>query len=185
MIPGLRCVAGYLGAGEHDRVFDIISGPGWQDAGGRRIRFYGHWYHHAKGVHPVGDLPDWALALASRLCHDGLMPYVADQLIVTEYQPGEGIRPHVDAPVFADVIVGVTLGSTCVMEFARAGHPTERVLLEPRSAMVLAGEARHEWQHAIPARTEDEWEGRTLPRARRVSLTFRKMLETGVEASTR
>ncbi|HWN85441.1 MAG TPA: alpha-ketoglutarate-dependent dioxygenase AlkB, partial [Vicinamibacterales bacterium] len=99
--------------------------------------------------------------------------------------PGEGIRPHVDAPVFADVIVGVTLGSTCVMEFARAGHPTQRVLLEPRSAVVLAGEVRQEWQHAIPARTGDEWEGLTLPRARRVSLTFRKMLETGVEASTR
>jgi alkylated DNA repair dioxygenase AlkB len=59
------------------------------------------------------------------------------------------------------------------------------VLLEPRSAVVLAGKARQEWQHAIPARTEDEWVGRTLPRARRVSLTFRKMLETGEEASTR
>jgi alkylated DNA repair dioxygenase AlkB len=185
VIPGLRYVPGYLDAGEHDRVLGIVSGPGWQDAGGRRIRFHGHWYHHTKGVYPVGDLPDWALALAARLCHDGLMPYVADQLIVTEYQPGEGIRPHVDASLFADVIVGVTLGSTCVMEFARAGHQTQGVLLEPRSAMVLAGEARQEWQHAIPARTEDEWEGRTLPRARRVSLTFRKLLESGVEGSTR
>ena len=34
---------------------------GWQDAGGRRIQFYGHWYDHAKGgVYRVGDLPDWA-----------------------------------------------------------------------------------------------------------------------------
>ena len=113
------------------------------------------------------------------------MPYVADQLIVTEYQPGEGIRPHVDAPVFADVIVGVTLGSTCVMEFARAGHPTRALLLEPRSAVVLSGDARQDWQHAIPARAEDEWQGRTLPRARRVSLTFRKMLDSGEEASMR
>ena len=185
MIPGLRYVPGYLDVGEHDRVLGTVSGSGWQDAGGRRIQFYGHWYHHAKGVYPVGDLPDWGLSLASRLCQDRLMPYMADQLIVTEYQPGEGIRPHVDAPVFADVIVGVTLGSTCVMEFARVGNPTERVLLEPRSAVVLAGEVRQEWQHAIPARTGDEWEGLTLPRARRVSLTFRKMLETGVEASTR
>ena len=185
MIPGLRYAPGYLDVSEHDRVLGTVSGSGWQDAGGRRIQFYGHWYHHAKGVYPVGDLPDWALALASRLHQDGLMPCVADQLIVTEYQPGEGIRPHVDAPVFADVIVGVTLGSTCVMEFARVGNPTERVLLEPRSAVVLAGEVRQEWQHAIPARTGDEWEGLTLPRARRVSLTFRRMLETGVEASTR
>jgi alkylated DNA repair dioxygenase AlkB len=184
VIPGLRYVPGYLDAGEHDRVLGIVSGLGWQDVGGRRIQFYGHWYQHTKGVYRVGDLPDWALALASRLCQDGLVPYVADQLIVTEYQPGEGIRPHVDSSLFADVIVGVTLGSTCVMEFARAGHSTHGVLLEPGSAVVLAGESRQEWQHAIPVRTLDEWEGRRLPRARRVSLTFRKRLESGEEAST-
>jgi alkylated DNA repair dioxygenase AlkB len=56
------------------------------------------------------------------------------------------------------------------------------VLIEPRSAMVFAGDARHEWQHAIPARIDDEWQGRRLQRSRRVSLTFRKMK---AEAGTR
>ena len=28
------------------------------------------------------------------------------------------------------------------------------------SALVIAGEARHEWKHSIPGRTADEWQGR-------------------------
>lgn len=179
MIPGLQYVSGYLDDAEQHALLETVSELDWQEAGGRRIQFYGHWYHHAKGgVYRVGDLPAWAASLAERLAHDGLMPYVADQLIVTEYEPGEGIRPHIDAPLFADVIVAVTLGSTCVMEFLRQGHATEEVLLEPGSAVVFAGDARQEWQHAIPARTSDDWRGRRLRRSRRVSLTFRKMLLT-------
>ena len=184
MIPGLQYVSGYLDGAEQDALLATVGALGWQDAGGRRIQFYGHWYQHAKGgVYRVGDLPDWAASLANRLTHDGLMPYVADQLIVTEYERGEGIPPHIDAPIFADVIVGVALGSTCVMEFLRQGHATEQVLLEPGSAVAFSGDARHEWQHAIPARTADDWRGQRLRRSRRVSLTFRKMLLT--EARTR
>jgi alkylated DNA repair dioxygenase AlkB len=185
MIPGLRYVAGYLAEDEHDDVLTSAGGLDWQDVGGRRIQYYGHWYHLDRGgMYRMGDLPAWAAALALRVHRDGLMPYVADQLIVTEYQPGEGIRPHVDAPLFEDVIVGVALGSSCVMEFTRAGEPVRTFLIEPRSAMVLSGEARRVWRHAIPSRNEDEWHGRTLPRRRRVSLTFRKMVH-GWEASTR
>ena len=81
--------------------------------------------------------------------------------------------------------VGVGLGSACVMEFVRDGHSARALLIEPRSAVVLSGEARRDWRHAIPARADDEWQGRTLPRGRRVSLTFRKMLESAEAASTR
>jgi alkylated DNA repair dioxygenase AlkB len=186
VIPGLRYLSGYLGEAEHDETLATVGGLDWHDAGGRRIQYYGHWYNVDRGgVYRVGDLPGWAAALAQRLQHDGLMPYVADQLIVSEYQPGQGIRPHVDAPLFEDVIVGVALGSTCVMEFTRGGDPARAMLLEPRSALVLSGEARQAWRHAIPARDEDQWQGRTWPRGRRVSLTFRKLLHSGEEASTR
>jgi alkylated DNA repair dioxygenase AlkB len=50
------------------------------------------------------------------------------------------------------------------------------VLLEPRSLVVLKGEARYGWMHGIPARKSDDVEGRTLKRSRRVSLTFRKVI---------
>jgi alkylated DNA repair dioxygenase AlkB len=186
MIAGLDYVPDYLDAAQHDALLSTVSALDWRDAGGRRIQFYGHWYEHSRGgVYRVGDLPPWADALAARLRDDGLMPYVADQLIVTEYQPGDGIRPHIDAPIFADVIVGVALGSTCVMEFLRQGHATQFVLVEPRSALVLSGDARFEWQHGIAARMADDWQGQRLRRSRRVSLTFRKMLQQPAGDDTR
>jgi alkylated DNA repair dioxygenase AlkB len=176
-VPGLRYVPGYLESDAQDALLAEIDSQPWQDISGqRRIQFYGYWSDVAKGgLYRVGDLPRWAGEIAARLERDGLMPYPADQLIVSEYQPGQGIRPHIDAPIFAGVIVGLTLGSTCIMELTHQEW-SEQMLLEPGSVVVFSGEARDRWQHAIPARAADVWVGRTLHRSRRVSLTYRKML---------
>jgi alkylated DNA repair dioxygenase AlkB len=178
-VSGLRYVPDYLESDTHDRLLAEVDAQPWHAVGdARRIQFYGHWYNHARGgVYRVGEVPSWASELASRLVQDGLMPYLADQLIASEYQPGQGIQPHVDAPVFADVIAGISLGSTCVMEFTHAGQRNEQILLEPGSALVLSDQARDRWQHSIPARADDFWMDRTFQRSRRVSLTFRKMLQ--------
>jgi alkylated DNA repair dioxygenase AlkB len=64
------------------------------------------------------------------------------------------------------------------MEFTNEGGDVKEQFLEPMSALVIAGKARSEWKHAIPARSHDDRGGREWPRARRVSLTFRKMLQT-------
>jgi alkylated DNA repair dioxygenase AlkB len=180
LVPRLRYVPEYLDPDAHDRLLAAIDAESWHAFGDeRRIQFYGYWYNHAKGgLYRVGELPRWASELAARLVNDGLMPYVTDQLIVSEYTPGQGIRPHVDAPLFAGVIANVSLGSTCIMEFTHAGGTRQQVPLEPRSALVLSGPARETWQHSIPARHADDWRGRTVSRSRRVSLTFRKMLVT-------
>jgi alkylated DNA repair dioxygenase AlkB len=50
-----------------------------------------------------------------------------------------------------------------------------QAFLEHRSLLVLTGPARFEWRHSIPARKSDEFEGRRLPRNRRVSLTYRNV----------
>jgi hypothetical protein len=62
------------------------------------------------------------------------------------------------------------------MEFTNETGGVEELFLEPMSALVMAGEARHEWKHAIANRPVDLWQGREWPRGRRVSLTFRKVL---------
>jgi alkylated DNA repair dioxygenase AlkB len=140
------------------------------------MQIYGYSYDLRKGgAYRVEDLPPWAQQLAIRLERDGLMRDVADQLIVNEYSAGQGIPPHVDAPLFTDTIVSISLGSSCVMEFTTESELGKQ-FLEPRSALVIAGEARHKWKHAIPARTADQWQGREKPRTRRISLTFRKVL---------
>jgi alkylated DNA repair dioxygenase AlkB len=47
------------------------------------------------------------------------------------------------------------------------------LLLERRSLLVLSDEARYEWEHGIARRKNDHWQGIVLPRARRLSVTFR------------
>jgi alkylated DNA repair dioxygenase AlkB len=61
------------------------------------------------------------------------------------------------------------------MEFSKDGNKQD-LLLEPCSLLVMKEEARYEWQHSIPARKSDKINGITIPRARRVSMTFRNMI---------
>ena len=177
MIRGLRYLPGYLDVTAHDALLAAADAGPWRQLGHRRTQIYGYSYDLRKGgAYPVEDLPGWAQELAARLLRDELMSDFADQLIVNEYAIGQGVRPHVDAPLFTDTIVSISLGSTCVMEFTTPSGTGEEHFLEPMSALVIAGEARSGWKHSIPARSHDEWGGREWPRARRVSLTFRKML---------
>ena len=77
----------------------------------------------------------------------------------------------------------ISLGSSCVMEFTNDAGDRQEQFLEPMSALVIAGESRHKWKHAIPARSYDARLGREWPRSRRVSLTFRKMRLHGPPSS--
>jgi DNA oxidative demethylase len=80
-------------------------------------------------------------------------------LLVTRYPAGAGIGWHRDAPQFGDVS-GISLLTACRMRFRR-GRPraweTTELALEPRSAYVLSGPARTQWQHHIPPVTEERW----------------------------
>ena len=177
MIPGLRYVSEYLDAVTHDSLLASVDEGAWRDFGERRAQIYGYSYHYTKGgLYRVEDLPPWAEDLSARLVRDGLMPDAADQLVVNDYAAGQGIQAHVDAPLFTDTIISVSLGSNCVMEFTNEAGDTEARFLEPRSTLVIGGEARHEWKHWIPSRPVDVWHSREWPRGRRVSLTFRKVL---------
>jgi hypothetical protein len=55
------------------------------------------------------------------------------------------------------------------------------LLLEPRSLVILQGDARFAWMHGIPARKTDQYQNRTIQRSRRVSLTFRKVILESLE----
>jgi alkylated DNA repair dioxygenase AlkB len=95
------------------------------------------------------------------------------QALVNEYEPGQGISAHKDYDPF-DEVASLSLASGCLMEFAKLGTDQVRnVWLEPRSLLVLTGEARHEWTHAIRPRRNDIVHGLKLPRQRRLSLTLR------------
>src|SRR5215813_11903436 len=93
---------------------------------------------------------------------------------VNVYQPGQGISDHVDCEAcFQNIIVTVSLGSSCEMDFVSLeSREIRSMLLEPGSALVLRDAVRYQWMHRIMARTGD----RGIPRGRRVSLTYRNVI---------
>jgi alkylated DNA repair dioxygenase AlkB len=95
-------------------------------------------------------------------------------MLINEYLPGQGITLHRDYTPFDRTVVSISLLSACVMEFRelKTGRQ-ESLLLEPRSLLILSDEARYEWQHGIARRKNDRWHGLRIPRARRLSITFR------------
>ncbi len=186
-VPGLTVLPEYLAVADHDALLTEVDRRPWLTDLRRRVQHYGYRYDYtAKKVDSalyLGPLPDWAGALARRLTADGWFAEEPDQVIVNEYEPGQGISKHVDCvPCFGDTIASFSLGSTCVIQFAHA--PTERKveqLLPARCLVVMQDDARYRWTHAIPARKSDTFEGREYPRGRRVSLTFRKVRLGAVE----
>ena len=182
-IDGLQYIEDYITEAQHDWVLARIDEHPWLDDLKRQVQHYGFKYNYkARKVDMdmhIGELPEWLNRLSEKLYEDGYMPEVADQVIVNEYLPGQGIASHIDCePCFKDTIASLSLGSGCVMNFTNKFDKTKKipVWLEPRSLVVLSGEARHEWLHGIPARKSDEWDEQKHDRQRRVSLTFRKVI---------
>jgi len=174
-IEGLQYVPDYLGQSTHDSLLASVDLEPWLWSVDHGVQIYGYRYQNSTGsVFRIGELPPWATELALRLHKDGFFPSVPDQMVVNDYKPGSGIFAHIDQAAFGDMVASVSLGSTCVMQFSRVGaDPEEEILLEPRSLLLLSGEARWNWRHGIPARTADNWKRQERPRSRRVSLTFR------------
>jgi alkylated DNA repair dioxygenase AlkB len=181
-IPGLAYVPAYLEPEAQLSLFATVDSQPWLSDLRRRVQHYGYRYDYTrKQLDPslyLGPLPAWAAGLAQRLHQDAFIAAVPDQLIVNEYLAGQGIASHVDCvPCFGDTVLSLSLGGPCVMDLT---HVRERaavsVLLEPGSLLVLRGAARYAWKHGIAARKTDTYGGRSFPRRRRVSLTFRTVL---------
>ena len=134
----------------------------------RTVRHYGVSYDfEAAEIAPGDPIPQWLLDLRRR-CAEllGIVDERLAECLLTRYPAGATIGWHRDAPMFGDV-VGVSLGSACLLRFQRGQGGQRRVfeqVLEPRSGYVLTGPSRNAWQHSIPAVAEE-----------RYSITFRTL----------
>jgi len=180
-VDGLTYVHNFISKAEHDLLLEKIDDEPWLTELKRRVQHYGYKYDYAK--HQINrsmyiaPLPNWSLGLAQRL-HKSYSPTLPDQLIVNEYEPGQGIANHTDCRTcFRDSIISLSLGSPCVMDFINPNKELKKsLLLEPRSLIVLKGEARYEWTHGIAKRKSDNFQGQNFKRTRRVSLTLRTVI---------
>lgn len=181
-IEGLNYIPDFITLAEEASLLDTIDHQPWLTDLKRRVQHYGWKYDYtARKVDEsmrLGALPDWLRDYCQRLYDDGHFPKVPDQVIINEYQPGQGIAPHIDCvPCFEETIASLSIGTPCMMDFT---HPatSEKVahLLEPRSLIIFSGDARYQWKHGIAARKTDKYEGQVIQRGRRISLTFRNVI---------
>jgi DNA oxidative demethylase len=144
----------------------------------RRTAHFGVTYGYERRTSGPGTpIPTFLLPVRARIAE--WAGIAADDLIealVTEYPAGAGIGWHRDAPMFGDVIGGVSLLSACRMKFRPYVSPskvrdlegprrtTHEIELTPRSGYLITGVARREFEHSIP-QTD----------ALRYSITFRSV----------
>lgn len=170
-IPGARYVAEAIEPSLAGALVAAIDGQPWTGVWQRRTQHYGSAYLAGQAGSPM---PDWLRSLGALSVQRGWLPQRPEQAGINEYLPGQGIARHIDRPDGGPIIVIISLLSPVVMDFAPlASQPTQHALLEPRSAVILQGEARHCWLHGIAKRRSDRWQGVRIPRARRLSISLR------------
>lgn len=179
-IRGLFYVQDYITDIQEQDLLKKIDSQEWDHSLKRRVQHYGYRYSYRdrqidKSSATKVVAPKWLNNLAHQLHIDNITPYKPNQIIINEYMPGQGIAPHIDIPgAFAEVICSLSLGSNCIMDFTKDIKISR--ILHRRSLVILESDARYQWKHSIPARKNDKMGGNIIPRSRRVSITFRKVV---------
>jgi len=174
---GMRYATGVLTRKEERALLDVLPSLPFKEfefhgfLGKRRVVSFGwHYDFNGGGLRTAGELPEFLLPVRDCAAHfAGVASAALEHALILDYPPGAAIGWHKDRPAFGDVI-GISLLAPCVFRLRRKTDTTwERRSLtaEPRSAYLLRGPARNEWQHSIPPVD-----------ARRYSITFRTLRET-------
>jgi len=178
LIAGLRYEEDVVGESDEAALVERLSAlelapfrfHGW--LGNRRTQSFGWRYDFDDAsFQRTEPLPDWLLPVRDKAAaFADVAPDAFVHVLLARYDPGAGIGWHRDRDVF-DRVVGVSLGTPATLRFRqRTSDGFRRASLEvmPRSAYLLSGEARHEWEHSIAP-------GEQL----RFSITFRTLSEKG------
>lgn len=185
-MQGLSLITNFITQEEHDALLKFIyEQKEWASAPGqRRVLQYGYKYNYTERdakpekTTPIPDL--FVKVLLRKLEESKEIKLKVDQVIVNEYEPGQGIAPHIDhTKHFGPVVASLSLGWAYNMNFAKQGGEEKKQLLLPVcSLLVLQDEARYKWTHSIERRLDDTLPtGETAERGTRVSITFRSMKE--------
>ena len=93
-IDGLGYVPAYVSCDEEGGLTADIDAAPWDVTWERRRQLYGQSYGPKRET--VAPIPAWGRALADRIFAEGLSPHPFDQMLVNEYEPGQGIALHRD-----------------------------------------------------------------------------------------
>lgn len=182
LIAGLDYREEVISAGDERAVLERLSAldlapfrfHGW--LGNRRTQSFGWRYDFEDASFTRTEpIPNWLQPLREKAAKlAGVGPDDFAHVLLARYDPGAGIGWHRDRDVFEQV-VGISLNTPATLRFRkRTGSGFRRANLEvpPRSAYLLSGESRWEWEHRIVP-------GEEL----RFSITLRTLSEKGRRAA--
>ncbi|KAJ8280443.1 hypothetical protein GJAV_G00054620 [Gymnothorax javanicus] len=127
----------------------------------RKVKHYGYEFRYDNNNvdkdRPLpGGLPEFCNAVLERCLRENHIDVPPDQLTINQYEPGQGIPPHVDThSAFEGTILSLSLGAKTVMDFRHPDGRSVAVVLPGRSLLVMKGESRYLWTHGITPRKFD------------------------------
>ena len=180
-VKGLSIINNFLSPEEQAACISRVDtdAEAWRNDLRRRVQHHG-WRYDYRAITPdmyLGQLPDYLQDLAQRIFNDtGLFDRVPEQVIINEYLSGQGIGTHIDHPGFGPAVCTISLLDDWEMDFSKNWRDKTPALLPKGSCLIMTGPARHIWQHGIEARRAEATPNGSRQRKRRVSLTFRTVL---------
>jgi alkylated DNA repair dioxygenase AlkB len=157
---GFRYAEGFLSPDEERALISAFQRLPFREfefrgfLGKRRTVSFGWRYDfNVRELQQAEALPTFLLPLRKKASEfAGLSESCLQHALITEYQSGAAIGWHKDRPEFA-VVIGISLAASCLFRFRRKeGTRWKRasLQLQRRSAYLLRGPARWDWQHSIP-----------------------------------
>ena len=184
LIAGLEYRPAFISPAEEGELISRLAGldlnpfrfHGW--LGNRKTKSFGWRYDFDDASFtPAEPIPDWLESLRDRAASfSGVAHDQIHHALIARYDPGAGIGWHKDRDVF-DKVIGVSLNTPATLRFRQrtdGGFRRANVEVGPRSAYLLSGEVRREWEHRITP-------GDQL----RFSITFSTLSDKGREIAQR
>ena len=178
LIAGLQYEEEIITEAEEEQLLDCLMAlelapfrfHGW--LGNRKTQSFGWRYDFDDASFTKTEaIPDWLQPLRERAAaFANLRPQDFVHVLLARYDPGAGIGWHRDRDVF-EKVVGVSLNTPATLRFRQrtaTGFRRATLEVEPRSAYLISGESRWDWEHSIAP-------GEQL----RFSITFRTLSDKG------
>lgn len=187
IVKGFYIVYDYLTEKEENDLIQKINNQTWVVDYQRRLQYYNYRNELVKpyDLIPIPTkIPSFLNDLIDKLFADKIINEKPDQIIINEYKPGEGLRPHTDRKdYYKNVIIGISLASGTTMEFVQEKPPylKRKIYLPRRSLYIIKDDARYKWKHGISSRKYDEVNNQIIPRNTRISITFRNVIPEKVK----
>ena len=178
LIAGLSYCEDVIGSAEEQSLIDRLAAAdlspfrfhGW--LGNRKTQSFGWRYDFDDAsFSPAEPIPEWLTPVRETAApFAGVESDDFVHVLLARYDPDAGIGWHRDRDVF-DKVVGISLGTSATLRFRRrkpGGFDRASLDVAPRSAYLLSGEVRWDWEHRITP-------GDKL----RFSITFRTLSDKG------